>query len=59
MLDWRQLDHVVEAGRIAARDALESSPGWLTGSSEPPELPGGSGRRFRSASRSSWAAVQR
>ena len=40
LLDWRQLDRVVEAGRVAARRALEKPPGWLMGSSAgeiPPE----------------------
>ena len=30
ILDWRQLDRVVEKGREAARRALESPPAWLT-----------------------------
>ena len=32
ILDWRQLDRVVEKGREAARRALESPPAWLTSS---------------------------
>jgi NTE family protein len=29
MLDWRQLERVIHAGREAARGALQSNPGWL------------------------------
>jgi NTE family protein len=32
LLDWRQLDAVVETGRAAARRVLENPPAWLTGS---------------------------
>jgi predicted acylesterase/phospholipase RssA len=32
LLDWRQLDAVIEAGRAAARRVLEDPPAWLTGS---------------------------
>src|SRR5215207_2709981 len=32
LLDWRQLDAVIEAGRAAARRVLENPPAWLTGS---------------------------
>jgi predicted acylesterase/phospholipase RssA len=31
MLDWRQLDRVREAGRVATAAALEDAPAWLTG----------------------------
>jgi predicted acylesterase/phospholipase RssA/CRP-like cAMP-binding protein len=33
MLDWRRLDQVREAGRAAARAALEEAPAWLTAGS--------------------------
>ena len=32
LLDWSQLEPVVEAGRAAARAALEDAPEWFTGS---------------------------
>jgi predicted acylesterase/phospholipase RssA len=31
LLDWRQLDAVIEGGRAAARRVLENPPAWLTG----------------------------
>jgi predicted acylesterase/phospholipase RssA len=46
LLDWLQLDRVVEAGRVAARRALEKPPGWLMGPSSAGEIPPEPLRRF-------------
>lgn len=39
LLDWRQLDGVAEAGRAAARAALEENPHWFKGNHHPPAAP--------------------
>lgn len=46
MLDWRELERVVDAGRVAARSALEDAPVWLTGSSAVAGGPSAGRRRF-------------
>ncbi|HET8593431.1 MAG TPA: patatin-like phospholipase family protein [Solirubrobacterales bacterium] len=57
MLDWRRLDQVVEAGRAAARSALESAPAWLNGSGGQDESRTRSGGRFVPAGRESRSRV--
>jgi NTE family protein len=57
MLDWRQLDRMVEAGRAAARSALESAPAWLSGSGGQDEVPTRPGGRFVPAGKDSRSRV--
>jgi NTE family protein len=54
LLDWRQLERVTEAGRVAARQALERAPAWLTGSS--PSEVADLGRARRAAAAEAAAA---
>jgi predicted acylesterase/phospholipase RssA len=53
LLDWRQLDPIKEAGRAAARAALEANPQWL--GSQAPEA--ASRRRFAPSDEASRAGV--